>query len=160
MAILKIKNSRGKYHDIAAKNDVLGYIIRPDKAQYYGGIGVEAECPAESMELISERFGKANGVQLRHYIISFSPEELRSPEVADQIARAVTAYIGRTYQVVYAVHTDEPHINIHFVFNTVSYVDGHRYRGTYKEFHQEKSIIKAILRRHQIYELTYIPSNA
>lgn len=157
MAKLKVINRKGKYFDSDAKSDVSNYILNPDKTCCYGGIAVDRTCPAESMELISELFGKTRGVQLRHYVLSFSPEEVRGPEIINQIAQQIANYIGLEYQVIYGVHYKKENPHIHFMFNSVSYLDGHRFYGTHKEFYRQKDAMRAILREHRIFQLNYIP---
>lgn len=38
-------------------------------------------------------------------------------------------YYSSRYQIVFGVHTDTRNIHIHFIMNTVSYVDGMMYSG-------------------------------
>ncbi len=108
MAILTTLNGKGKYFNDDAKELVSNYILRPDKAKhgYIGGIAVDMLCPAESMALVSEQFEKKDGVQLRHFVVSFAPWETRDPEVVNKIAQQAAMFVGQTYQVLYAVHED------------------------------------------------------
>lgn len=158
MAKLKAANQKGKYFDLDAKADTIAYLLNPYKAKhgYIGGVGVSPECPAESMEIVSEAFGKSEGVQVRHYIIAFSEGEVKAPQIANKIAQQIAAYIGREYQVVYAVHENKPDLHIHMIVNTVSYVDGHRWRGTKAEFYHLINAIRAILRQFHIQRLDYV----
>lgn len=158
MSILRVLNGKNKYKNIDAKNNLISYMLNPYKAVhgYVGGVGVSPECPAQSMELVSETFHKTDGVQLRHYVLSFKPCELSDPQKANQIACEVAAYIGREYQIVFAVHENTEHIHIHFAANSVSYISGNRYRGTRKEFFTLKNAIRHILEKYGIYRLEYI----
>lgn len=160
MAILKTANCKGKYRDSESKDDVIHYILNPVKMPhgFCGGAGVDPCCPVESMEIVSEQFGKEKGVQLRHFIISFFPDELKSIETANQIAQKIAHFMGREYQVVYAVHENPDNPHIHMVTNSVSYRDGHRYYGTRKEFFQMQDVIRNILRQHGINKLSYVPA--
>ena len=161
MATFKTANQKGKYFDRDAKADTIRYILNPAKAVhgFVGGVGVSPECPAESMELVSERFGKSEGVQLRHYIISFEPHELRKPEIANKIGQEIAVYIGREFQCVYAVHENKPHLHIHLVVNSVSYTDGHRWRGNKAEFYRLINSCRIILQQYNIYQLYYVSAN-
>ena len=70
MAILKTANTKGKYYEDHSKDDVIQYVLNPDKTRnYYGSYGVNMNAPAESMNIVSAHFGKSQGVQLRHFII-------------------------------------------------------------------------------------------
>ena len=160
MAKIKTANQKGKYFDAEAKTDVIDYILNPYKAThgFVGGIGVNPECPAESMAVVSETFGKSNGVQLRHYIVSFSQDELTDPRKANAIAQQLTAYIGQEFQAVYAVHENKAYLHVHIVVNTVSFVDGHRWRGSKAEFYHLIDAMKQILHGFNINRLEYIPT--
>lgn len=157
MAIFKVINGEHRYFNDDAIENAIHYIYLPFKARhgFIGGAGVAPECPAESMQLVSQRFGKLNGVQLRHYIISFAPHEMNDPAKVNKIACEIAGFIGREYQVAFAVHEDKPHLHIHFIANAVSYIDGHRCKGTRSEFFALQNAIKQILRKYGIYELRY-----
>lgn len=159
MAILKTANTKGKYYEPHAKEDVILYILNPYKAQhYFGAYGVNINSPAEDMNAVSSQFGKCHGVQLRHFIVSFYPYELNNPTIADEIARQIVSFFASEYQTIYAIHEDKPHLHIHIIINSVSYVDGHRYYGTRTEFKAMEQYMKKVLRGYGIYRLEYASS--
>lgn len=69
----KTGNAAGKNFDEQAKEDVLHYILNPYKVKhgYCDGVNVNMSNPVADMQRVSEHFGKINGVQLRHLILSF-----------------------------------------------------------------------------------------
>ena len=136
MATFKTGNKAGKYFDPAAKQTVFDYMNLPHKTihDYRGCAGVDPSNPVQDMMDTSAQFGKTTGVQLRHFILSFSPEELD------------------------AVHEDGANLHIHLMFNSVSYLDGHRYYGRREEFYSLFNWLKALLRRYGIYYLVYVPN--
>lgn len=159
MAVLKTANTKGKYYEAHAKDDVIKYILNPYKApNYCGAFGVDINNLAESMEAISSHYGKSGGVQLRHFIISFYPEEVNDAKTVNDIAQKFANFFFREYQVIYAVHEDKPHLHIHIVINSVSYIDGHRYYGTRAEFKEMQKYLQAVLRNYGIYCLDYVPA--
>lgn len=158
MAVLKIENGNGKYFNEDAKELVAAYIMRPDKVS--GGYGIDPCCPAESMKIVSEQFGKQQGVQLRHYVVSFTPYELDDPAIVNAIAQQFAMYIGQTYQVLYAVHEDKPHLHFHLMHNSVSYLDGRCCYGRRSEFYSTQNVLKGILAQHGIYQLRYASSKS
>lgn len=157
MAILKTFNGNGNYRNENAMELVTEYIFNPYKtiSGYYGGYGVSSQCPAESMMIVSEQFGKSKGVQLRHYVLSFALCELTNPIVANEIGGRIAQFIGREYQALYAVHENREHLHIHIVSNSVSYIDGHRFYGRRKEFYKLMEGVQKILRDYGIYRLIY-----
>lgn len=162
MAIWKTGNGSGKYFNEDAKELVAAYIMRPDKVihGYSGGYGIDPCCPAESMKIVSEQFGKQQGVQLRHYVVSFTPYELDDPAIVNAIAQQFARYIGQMYQVLYAVHEDKPHLHFHLMHNSVSYLDGQRCYGRRSEFYSTQNVLKGILAQHGIYQLRYVSSKS
>lgn len=158
MAVLESFNGKGNYRNENAMELVTDYIFNPYKAisGYYGGYGVSSQCPAESMMMVSEQFGKRNGVQLRHYALSFAPYELNNPIIANEIGRKISAFISREFQTVYAVHENREHLHIHIVTNSVSHIDGHRFYGSKQEFYALMGGIRRILRDYGI-KLMYMP---
>ena len=154
MAMFKTANIKGKYFDENAKADVINYVLNPYKMPHncHGGVKVDEHNIAKSMQTVSEQFGKSDGVQLRHFIISFSKNEVSSPYTADAIARDILYYLGREYQAIYGIH-ENGEIHIHIVMNSVSYVDGHRYYGKKKEYYAFYYALRNILRRYGINKL-------
>ena len=155
MAILKFANSRGKYQDSNATKNVMDYIFNPDKSKcaLYGFYQVDPMNPSKSMRDVAEAFGKTNGIQIRHYIISFTKYEMREPIIVDQIAQKISTYFQDQYQCVYAIHEDTEYLHIHLICNAVSYVDGHRYRGNKTEYYDFVSWLKRLLSKYSIYTL-------
>ena len=161
MAIFKTANGKGKYYDLQSKENVIDYIFNMKKMphNYRGYYGVDIKNPAESMEIVSAQFGKTDGVQLRHFIISFEPGELMDIMNANIIAHQVCRYLNTQFQAVYAVHENPANPHIHIVMNSVSYVDGHRYYGTKKEHHAMMDTIRRVLREYCIKELRYVTNS-
>ena len=152
MSIFKIINSKGKYHDEDALSDVSRYILNPYKTfhKYTGGIHVDMNDPAGSMDAVAEQHKKQKGVRLWHFIVSFTEDECPSPIVADSIGEDIIEWLGEEYQAVYAVHEDSNEVHLHIVFNSVSYVDGHKYRGNKAEYYDMLYTVKDILRHYGI----------
>ncbi|MBR3870280.1 MAG: relaxase/mobilization nuclease domain-containing protein [Clostridia bacterium] len=160
MAIYKTANCKGKYFDESTKEDVISYVINDNKMihNYAGGIQVNKYDIAGSMKQISAQFKKGNGVQIRHFIISFEPYELSNPLIVNEIAMHVILYLGKEYQVIYAVHENTESLHIHIVMNSVSYIDGHRYRGTRAEHYEFMSFLRKVLNHYGIHKLQYVSS--
>ena len=158
MAIWKTGNGDGNYFNEDAKELVAAYIMHPDKAihGYTGGYGVDPYFPAESMKIVSEQFGKQQGVQLRHFVVSFAPDELNDPDIVNVIAQQFAMYVGQRYQALYAVHENKSHLHFHLMHNSVSYLDGRRCYGKRPEFHDYQRVLKGILAQYGIYRLTYV----
>lgn len=81
--------------------------------------------------------------------------------MVDEIACEICCdFIGQQYQCAYAVHQDTNNLHIHFVYNSVSFIDGHRYYGTKKEYYDLVGYIKGLLCEYGIYELHRVSNNS
>ena len=67
-------------------------------------------------------------------------------------------YLGKEYQAIYAVHENTESLHIHIVMNSVSYIDGHRYRGTKAEHYEFMDFLRNVLIYYGITKLQYISS--
>ena len=137
MAIYRVINSAGKYHDSSSYQDVIRYAASPEKTKPDGIFGgaVLPEIAADAMEGVTRAYHKDSGVRLRHSVLSFSPTENVSIEDTKAIAREAIKYYENDYQIIAVVHEDTDHPHIHFVMNTVSYQDGSKYRGKKKDYY-------------------------
>lgn len=158
MATLKTANGINKYFDDNSREDVINYILRIDKTIHnlYGSNMRDISNAATIMDNTAEKFSKASGVKLRHFIISFEPTEVTEPTVAYDIAKRIAAFFFGEYQTVFAVHEDKPHLHIHIVINSISHMDGHRYYGKRQEFNTFKAYTKRVLADYGIYTLMYV----
>lgn len=164
MAILKILNSAGKYTDENARYDVIHYIMQSYKTpdNIIGGAKVDMRNPALSMETTAESFNKNSRTRLRHFTLSFHQNENVSLQDIIDIATAICFYIVKKYEVVYALHEDTSQLHIHFVFNTISYIDGYRYKGNRQEYYELINTVKEILHQYGIHilkDVQYIPNS-
>lgn len=76
---------------------------------------------------VKKIYHKEEGQQIKHRIVNFKASDLVNYQDADQFGYEVAKRYGDCYQTIYAVHQDTEHIHVHFIINTVSYVDGKRY---------------------------------
>ena len=60
---------------------------------------------------------------------------------ADYLARQICEYYYNTFQIMYSVHEDTDNYHIHFVMNTVSWVDGHMFSEGPAELQQFKNYV-------------------
>ena len=135
MAITKILNimeSEGRNPASHLKN-ALEYIQNPDKTEecvLVGGINCLPDTAFEQMEETKNIFNKTGKRQGYHVIISFSPEEKVTAELAmyvlEHFAKDV---LGDDYEAVYSVHTDREHMHGHLIWNSVSMTTGKKYNS-------------------------------
>lgn len=153
MATYKVIHGPKKYHDMKSFYDVIQYITSPGKTDPDGVIGgaVSPETAVEDMENIVRAFHKEKGVKLRHSVLSFSPEEPVTARQVKEIAGECIRYYECDYQILAAVHEDRDHLHIHFVMNTTSYRDGHKYRGDKADYYGFLSHMNRVARPYGSY---------
>jgi len=162
MALFRFLNGKGRYHNDDARETVIEYILNPMKAinGYIGGCYVNPNDIVGSMNDVAQRFGKTQGVQLRHFVIAFHPTETRDPQLVSQIANEISMYIGQEYQTVFAVHENTENLHIHLMLNAISHIDGHRYQGKRKDYYILLNCIKHVLHQYGIHKLIPVSFNS
>lgn len=162
MAILKVIHGQNapvdpcytekKYHDENSLYHVIAYCCNPEKTKsgLIGGFGISLHDAAAQMDGLAQAYGKANGIRLRHMVLSFEPGERISPQKVYQVAYQLAWYYGQEYQILFAVHEDKPHRHIHFIMNTVSYWDGHKYPGTKEDYYRFHDYVREVLHPYKI----------
>jgi len=105
--------------------------MNPEKTQngrLVGGMNCQPDTAFKQMMDTKKAFGKVDKRQGYHLIISFKEGEV-SPDTAYEITRRfVKEYLGQQYEAVYCVHDNTDHVHSHIIFNSVSFVDGRKYR--------------------------------
>ena len=128
MGIVKViqnTNSRGDY-----LSNALNYIKR--SAVAYSGYGVDPDHAYEQMMKVKNYFGKTSGNQLMHIVVVFNEYE-DDIDICMAYANYIARYFGNRFQVCYALHDKvtyndngfiTSYYHAHFIFNSVSYIDG------------------------------------
>lgn len=133
MAISKIlcmKDCGRHFHGKHLKRTI-DYILNPEKTQggrLVGGLNCQPDFAFEQMRETKRSFGKVDKRQGYHLILSFQEGEA-TPDLAFEITqRFAKEYLGEKYETVFCVHDNTDHIHSHVVFNSVSFLDGKKYR--------------------------------
>lgn len=147
MATYRVFHGPNKYHDQDSFKTVIEYVTRSEKVNPDGVIG-GAVCPEtaiEELEDVVQTFHKKKGLKLRHSVLSFAPEEPVTARQVKEIAAECIRYYEDDYQILAAVHEDRDHLHIHFVMNTTSYRDGHKYHGDKADYYGFLSHMKRVV---------------
>lgn len=127
MAIIKVVKKSGKTHNSLKK--VLSYV--GEKACETYGINCNDNYKKVAYEFFEtkEYFQKTNGRQYRHYIQSFSPNEVSKEKVLEiAIKWAEKSFPG--HEIFIAVHDGKEHLHSHFIVNTVNFETGEKLHET------------------------------
>ena len=112
-------------------NNIFPYVMNPKKTENgvrVSGIHCTPESALDEFRFIKNKFGKTDGRQYYHIILSFSPDDKLNTETAHEIGLKFAEYFPG-FQFVVATHSDKAHIHNHLIMNSVNMENG-------KKFHQ------------------------
>ena len=134
--------------------DALDYASNRDKTEkscFESSYACTLETAFADMRQTKERWHKPGGVQGYHLVQSFAAGEV-FPELAHQIAKELAdRVLGGRYEYVIGTHLNTGHIHSHIVWNSVSCVDGKKYRSNYKSYVTEiRAVSDALCRKYKL----------
>ncbi len=113
----------------------LAYAENPAKAhQLVTGINCDPDTALSDMRATKRRWDKKGGVLGYHIIHSYAPGEVTPDEAHAAGVEFARRLLGDKYEVVVATHVDRAHLHCHIVFNSVSFVDGKKYRSDFQSY--------------------------
>lgn len=115
-------------------SSVLRYIENPSKACLQAAINCELTAAFQQMIKTKRRWGKTGGVLGYHIIHSYAPGELTAEQAQAVGLEFAQRLLGEQYEAVVCTHIDRSHLHCHIVFNSVSFVDGTKYRNTFTDY--------------------------
>lgn len=137
--------------DLAA---ALRYIENEEKINgehrvFATALNCSLETAFREMQETKQRWSKPGGVLGYHVIHSYAPGEV-TPEQAHEIGvEFAAALLGGSYEAVVSTHLDRDHLHCHIVFNSVSLLDGRKYRSNKKTYYEElRGLSNEISRKH------------
>lgn len=142
MAILKAVNV--KIGRNASLKGIINYVLQPKKTEEQLSTGFCCDVPKalEYFKETKESFGKTKGRQYYHFVQSFPPNEnitaQKAHEAAVKFAEKCKKFWG--FEMIIVTHKDREHLHTHFVMNSVSFVDGHKFHITRKELAAMKEL--------------------
>ena len=100
---------------------------------YITGINCNSNSVYQDMMRVKKAYNKLDRIQGFHRYQSFKEGEV-TPELAHKIGCELAKEMwGDEFQVVVTTHLNTNHIHNHFVVNSVSFKDGHKYNYSNKE---------------------------
>ena len=134
--------------------DALDYAANRDKTEqscFESSYACTLETAFADMRQTKEQWHKSGGVQGYHLVQSFAAGEV-SPELAHQIAKELAdRVLGGRYEYVIGTHLNTGHIHSHIVWNSVSCVDGKKYRSNYKSYVTEiRAVSDELCRKYKL----------
>ena len=134
--------------------DALDYAANRDKTEqscFESSYACTLETAFSDMRQTKEHWHKSGGVQGYHLVQSFAAGEV-TPELAHRIAKELAdRVLGGRYEYVIGTHLNTGHIHSHIVWNSVSCVDGKKYRSNYKSYVTEiRAVSDELCRKYKL----------
>ena len=133
----KTDGSRYTDTELQALTDVIDYAEDGAKTHnkvYVSGINLSPDIARDQMIMTKLQFGKTDKILAYHGYQSFLPGEV-TPDMAHEIGIKLAERLwGDRFQVLVTTHLDHEHIHNHFCLNSVSFVDGKKFRGGSKAY--------------------------
>lgn len=145
------------YHTLDSLKRVLDYQTSEKKTKPWliGTLNCNAATAYEEMVLCKEMYDKAQEDEKNRMLIHFSQnlvEGETTPDIAHEIAGKLAQHrFFEGFQVVYATHLDTGKLHTHFVINSVSLEDGHKWQLSAKELQELKDYSDSILREYGLH---------
>ena len=137
-----LKQINGEYDTVDSMVNAINYIFK-DKTNHaknvmwYGSFNIyDIKTTADEMIMIKNYYNEFSGKLILHFIVSFEKTDYFIFSDAVLFANLICGFFCLRHQIVYAVHTDTDNLHIHFILNTISFVDGQRINRSFAE--QEK----------------------
>ena len=129
--------------------NAVDYICNPVKAGFQIAINCTLDNAFLQMQATKQRWDKYGGILGYHIVHSYAPGEV-TPEQAHEAGVEFTQrLLGDKYEAVVCTHTDRDHLHCHIVFNSVSFLDGRKYRSDFKSyFHDLRDTSNAVSREY------------
>ncbi len=148
MAIIKsVKNSHSSIKHI------INYVTKQEKTigkKLCSAFNCSIDTAVTEMETTKKLYGKTGGRTYKHFVQSFSPEEEITSQQAHNLAGEFVKEcpLFSDFEVAYATHVDKHHIHTHFVVNSVSFADGHKFSMSKKDLEDMKILNNKLCLKH------------
>lgn len=127
--------------------NAVDYICDPVKAGFQTAINCTLDKSFLQMQETKRRWDKHGGILGYHIIHSYAPGEVTPEQAHEAGVEFARRLLGDKYEAVVCTHTDRDHLHCHIVFNSVSFMDGKKYRSDFKSyFHDLRGISNAVSR--------------
>lgn len=134
---------------------ILDYVTEEEKTdeKLISGKDCQPDTVKEEMQTTKKLWGKTDGRTYKHFVQSFHKDENITPEQAHDIAKQFAERCPqfKGFEVLIATHKDKAHIHTHFVLNSVSFEDGHKFRMHKKELQEMKDLSDQICGRYGLH---------
>lgn len=136
-------------------SNVINYASKAEKIgeqKFVSSVNCTVNYCIEEMLNTKKRYGERGNRLLYHAVQSFKPGEIdrNDPKLAHEIGvRLAKELWGDRFEVVITTHLDREHIHNHFAINSVSFLDGKKFKWD-QEYTRMRDISDKLCREHAL----------
>lgn len=122
-----------------------------DESLFYGvNCADNPAIAAYQMQKTKELYGKTDGRQYKHYVLSFAPGEITKDKAKIYAKELAEKCFGDHYEVAVGIHINSKggKIHAHFVVNSVSFIDGRKLHFSKQDLENFKDINDSIAKQY------------
>lgn len=122
--------------------------FKTEKQYYVTGVNCNEETALQEMILTKKHYGKTKGILAFHGFQSFAEGEVTAQQAHEIGVKLAEELWGDKYEVLVSTHLNTKHYHNHFVINSVSFVDGEKYRNTVENYALMRKISDDLCREY------------
>ena len=147
-----------------AVGDVIDYAVNPEKTEqmmYVTGINCNPDTALDEFMDTKWHWGKTGGRLAYHGYQAFLEGEGKiTAEQAHEIGVKLAQEVwGDRFEIVVATHLNTDHYHNHFLINSVSFMDGYKYRRTKDDYRKMRAVNDRLCREYKLHVVEN-PSNS
>ncbi|MCR4632332.1 MAG: relaxase/mobilization nuclease domain-containing protein, partial [Treponema sp.] len=150
IAIFKAVNCKAGKN--ASLKGIINYVLQPQKTEEKLITGICCDVPKAFETFMDTKVGfeKLSGRQYYHWVQSFPSNENITAQQAHELAIKFIESCKkfRGFEILVVTHKDRDHIHTHFIMNSVSFVDGHKFHINRQELAELKEMQNKICIAH------------
>lgn len=125
--------------------------LKTAKQLYVTGLNCNLTTAYKEMMITKKGFDKTDGILAYHAYQSFVQGEVDA-ETAHQIGiELAQAMWGDQFEVLVSTHIDKAHYHNHFVINSVSFIDGKKYKDNKENYKKMRKLSDGLCRKYRLY---------
>lgn len=124
--------------------------FKTEKQLYVTGVNCSEDNALQDMIFTKKRFGKTKGVLAYHGFQSFAEGEVTAEQAHEIGVKLAEELWGDKYEVIVSTHLNTKHYHNHYVLNSVSFIDGRKYRNTRENYALMRKISDDLCREYKL----------
>lgn len=124
--------------------------LKTEKQLYVTGLNCNLATAHKEMMITKKGFNKTDGILAYHAYQSFVPGEVDA-ETAHQIGIELAQEMwGDHFEVLVSTHLDKKHFHNHFIINSVSFIDGKKYKDNKENYKKMRKCSDDLCRKYRL----------